>query len=1206
MTNKPAEVDDGASWVGLLSFTPTKVLEWLMNSPCKITCLFTGNQFGKCAGTLTMIETPSGEVSMGELYANGLPFYVYAWDGNKKVIALAEAPFKKEGIHKCYRITMSDGRFVDVADRHRILTSSGYVFASTLAETFLSLRQTGDGEISPSLHQTTLESCPSVHVVNDQSYVGTPLSFLDCCSDNYHQYDDKLLMARDTDQVSVPLQSCVLLRNFYCVLRRDVLGKIHANIQQLKCDLLFVVHLFLDRISEFLSETFYRDILLCAHGPQIYLQHVVELGDQPLSSALKHQCQPISKPSYYPPISVSGKEIVNIESIPSQEVYDFTVPKYHNYIAAGMVHHNTDSIAVDFTMRILGIHPNVTKRIKPEDRIRTFRFASQTLPSENTEGEVRNTQYPAFKRRFPSSLMEKDITARKAVVTVKAPVGDNIQIEYVSFSQDTQAGAGVQRRCLAQGQRILKTNGIWEEIENIEVGDELICEAIGGRSDRQRTNKVKDIKCTGEKDVYKVSCQKGLSFIATEDHRMMVASAGCGTYKSIGELKVGDSLKAKLPIIYGTKTIEDWLIKWVASLIGDGHTGENGIFITAKNKIFIDDLTNVLIGSIKQVRYEKHGTPQYKINSKELKKYLEESGLYGKKAGEKFIPRDIFTQDDKTIRLFLRYLYATDGWASGKSIGYCSTSERLSDDLFLLLRRLGIRSNKYTKTFTNKWNKQYWIIIAQSRDAIKFLSEIGIAHKDNSVTNVLKEAKRRYSEKGGKNILPVKKSVLVKKIEYIGKKITYDIQMESGGWDYREKNGIKTQRIVARSPRNNFLIQGGLVSHNSCWIDEECSKDFFEEQVPRLLAADGDIIFTFTPVPGAIGWEFDSLYERARIIYRTEAVRKRIKERYGEDVPEMQITDSSDDICVIMAATDDNPIYEELAKQKSKITGIPTTAKEYIDSLFAMYDDEDIVDARRYGLFRQLSGRVFKSFDPHTHVIKQDTYFPQGIPDAYKFARGIDHHESNPWAVVWLGISPQDEIFVWCDASAKTNNITYDIALNIAHMSGDHKYLLDLIDPNAAKKQNSTNFSTIDDLNRYFNEFRNQNICRGGHWQSWETHGTRGREEFTKRLLNSIKVGKPFNNKVIDNGRTVYLPTIWITDNCKYVIESMRNWRYEEWASRETMTRNDPKEKPQMKFSHFPLAIECLLKSPLITRTHFGPYNSEVSRPKYYAKGVLR
>jgi phage terminase large subunit-like protein len=399
------------------------------------------------------------------------------------------------------------------------------------------------------------------------------------------------------------------------------------------------------------------------------------------------------------------------------------------------------------------------------------------------------------------------------------------------------------------------------------------------------------------------------------------------------------------------------------------------------------------------------------------------------------------------------------------------------------------------------------------------------------------------------------------------------------------------------------------VQRKRIWIDEECSKDFWEEQIPRLLAADGDIIFTFTPVPGAIGWEFDELYERAKFIYRTEAVRERIKERTGETYPECEITDSKDDICVIMAATDDNPIYEDMAKKRSEQTGVEITAKEYIDSMFDMYDDEDVIDARRYGLFRQLSGKIHKCFTPSTHVIKQEQYFPHGVPREWKHFRGIDYHNYNPWACVWMSVSPQDEMFVWCNYEPNpTKMITYDISLNIAQRSGDYKYLLDLIDPLANSKQVNTNMTTVEDMNRYFRQFRIDGVGTGGHWQGWDTKGNRGREELTKRFLNALKVGKPFNNKVIttkDNiSRTEILPTLWITDNCRQLIESLKNWRREDWGSRDMLSKNDPKEKPQQKWSHFPIAIESMLKNPIISNARWGSTSGHPIQPKqYYARG---
>ena len=402
------------------------------------------------------------------------------------------------------------------------------------------------------------------------------------------------------------------------------------------------------------------------------------------------------------------------------------------------------------------------------------------------------------------------------------------------------------------------------------------------------------------------------------------------------------------------------------------------------------------------------------------------------------------------------------------------------------------------------------------------------------------------------------------------------------------------------------VASGAGVQRKSCWIDEECNRDFYEEQMPRLLASDGDIIFTFTPVPGSIGWEFDELYERAKVIYRTQAVRDRIFERTGEVIPEIEFTNSTDDICVIMAATDDNPMYEELAAQKSKETGKAITAKEYIDEIFSVYDDQDVVDARRYGLFRQLSGKIYKSFSP-SHIIKYEEYFRDGVPYEWKHFRGIDYHRANPWACVWLSVSPHDEVFVWGNFAPQPSKMRVaEICKNIAEMSGDYKYLLDLIDPLAQEKKEESNRSTVEDMNMFFRELRKNEISTGAFWRSWDTHGMRGREELIKRLINSNEVKKPFSNKIEKWGSKTYLPTIWITDNCKFVIESMKNWRLEEWATREMLVKNDSKEKEQARWSHFPITIECLLKNPIVSNARWGSGDYSPLRPKHYATGFGR
>ena len=44
--------------------------------------------------------------------------------------------------------------------------------------------------------------------------------------------------------------------------------------------------------------------------------------------------------------------------IGSQEVYDFTVPVFHNYLAGGVIHHNTHAVGAQMTFDALGIYPD--------------------------------------------------------------------------------------------------------------------------------------------------------------------------------------------------------------------------------------------------------------------------------------------------------------------------------------------------------------------------------------------------------------------------------------------------------------------------------------------------------------------------------------------------------------------------------------------------------------------------------------------------------------------------------------------------------------------------------------------------------------------------------------------------------------------------------------------------------------------------------
>lgn len=344
------------------------------------------------------------------------------------------------------------------------------------------------------------------------------------------------------------------------------------------------------------------------------------------------------------------------------------------------------------------------------------------------------------------------------------------------------------------------------------------------------------------------------------------------------------------------------------------------------------------------------------------------------------------------------------------------------------------------------------------------------------------------------------------------------------------------------------------------WCDESAPKGFYEEQLPRLMAASefgqgGDLLYSLTPAEH-MGWEFDDIFEKADVYIRTEAIIKRLKERTGIEYPQIEQTDKKNNIAVVLASSYDNP---SLTKR---------TVDEF---LLRFSDDEDTVDIRGYGIFKQVSGQIFKDFDMRVHSISESQYFPEGLPHHWRHARMIDFHERVPWACTFVALSDKDELFVYDELNPSPEKlVTHEIARKLALKSGEYKYDLNLIDPLATKVQCNTGLSVVDDLNRMFREFSREGLGTGGYWRGWDTKSQRGRDLIKERLKNSRLVGKPFCN----NG----LPTIWFLNNCKQILQSMKSWRWEEYGNSDALVTKDEKDKPQQKWSHFPMTLEAILK----------------------------
>ena len=119
------ETSNGLASIGSLkgvnSFIPNEDQIPIANSHKKNVVVFGGN---RCLGGETLIYDPVLGIERRVDEIDG-PFHVYAWDGEKRVVAEAEAPFIKEP-QDIYRITLEDGQWFTASKYHMVLTQDGW------------------------------------------------------------------------------------------------------------------------------------------------------------------------------------------------------------------------------------------------------------------------------------------------------------------------------------------------------------------------------------------------------------------------------------------------------------------------------------------------------------------------------------------------------------------------------------------------------------------------------------------------------------------------------------------------------------------------------------------------------------------------------------------------------------------------------------------------------------------------------------------------------------------------------------------------------------------------------------------------------------------------------------------------------------------------------------------------------------------------
>ena len=422
-----------------------------------------------------------------------------------------------------------------------------------------------------------------------------------------------------------------------------------------------------------------------------------------------------------------------------------------------------------------------------------------------------------------------------------------------------------------------------------------------------------------------------------------------------------------------------------------------------------------------------------------------------------------------------------------------------------------------------------------------------------------------------------------------------DITARKPWMTVRNVHGLPDIMVEFVSYSQTIQSQAG-VQLKAAYLDEEPPYDFLEETRPRLIHAEGDIVFALTPA-NRITYLHDEVFEKASIVYRTQAVADRLKLRdpNKNDYALIEYHDSGKDIHVFQAATDDNPIL----------------TIEQVNKAFDDIDDEldpEVIDIRRYGLFRQQSGRIYKGLSK-VHILKASEHFEDGMPSHWTHGRAIDYHPHVAWHHAWMVISPNDEAFIYDELILNPESYpTKEQMFHNVSKSRNYQYTVSLVDPLASTNQVNSGKTTIQDMNEITHDFHREGFGTGGYWESWDTKGSRGREEIRMRLKNAARVGKPFNNLVMEKDltgaeRARRLPTLWIMSNCVKSIEYMGRWRLQEHKDRDAKVTKEQKEAPQEKWSHLCMCYEALFKSPAFRarqehsgKSKAGPYDNYYRR----------
>ena len=310
-------------------------------------------------------------------------------------------------------------------------------------------------------------------------------------------------------------------------------------------------------------------------------------------------------------------------------------------------------------------------------------------------------------------------------------------------------------KCIDGKSLVSMADGTRKRMRDIRPGDIVVSL---DQNSKLAYSPVKWHAVSGDKECFEVKTERGFRINATSDHRVLTYHG----WKTIGELAVGDWLvapkRAKTSESGCTQADLDEAVLLAAWIAEGDKTRMDSYAITNGN----DEIRGGIVAAAERMGWVVRIDKGLRI------RLLKNKTAYGpndmlKKHGARTmttdtvrIPDSIMRADDRVMRTFLSYLFACDGGAFGKIVGYCSNSRDLIDDIRFVLLRYGVRCNSSTHA------KATTLSIGEQNSIVTFANTIGIVGKEWALSCVVARASRAV--RGSNNfVLPSETRSLMKR-----------------------------------------------------------------------------------------------------------------------------------------------------------------------------------------------------------------------------------------------------------------------------------------------------------------------------------------------------------------------------------------------------------------------------------------------------------